>query len=252
MANAEAKKAMTKAELREKAEALVKEYNDHLQNGNYEESSKLNETIEQTVNEYTSIARGECFDALKASDNPMLEAVKQLTFPTIRVKDTKQGDEKIPVRVIEDIERPIDLLKLHKHVGGDGIGANKDWAYMVEKLNMLMTAQKCTDLGIDPKSVHDSYAMSEISKQIDMGKTPTSKTNMLKTLNMVVQAMIGEEYKAISHDVNFLMSVYSRKNRKALTVTCANHKYMRQYLAEICHRIVLGKKYEVEFRQIRK
>lgn len=251
MANTE-KKVMNKAELREQAEAMVKDFNDHMQNGNYEEAAKLNEGIEQTVNEYTSIARSECFDALKACENPMIEAVKQLTFPTIRVKDTKQGDEKIPVRVVEDIERPIDLLKLHKHVGGDGIGADKNWAYMIEKFNMLMTAQKCQDLGIDAKSVNDSYAMSEISKQIEMGKTPTSKTNILKTLNMVVQAMIGEEYKAVSHDVNFLMSVYSRKNRKALTVTCANHKYMRQYMAEICHRIVLGKKYEVEYRQIRK
>lgn len=248
----EAKKVLTKAELRENAEALCKEFNNFLQNGNYEEASKLNTEIEQTVNEYTSIARNECFDALKATENPMLEAVKQLTYATIRVKDTKEGDEKIPVRIVEDIERPIDLLKLHKHVGGDGIGADKQWAYKAEKFNMLMTAQKCVDLGIDPKIVNDSYAMNEISKAIDMGKTPTSKTNILKTLTTVIQAMIGEEFKATSHDVNFLLSVYSRKNRKALTVTCANHKYMRQYLAEICHRIVLGKVYEVEFRQMRK
>ena len=249
MATNEEKKVMTKAELREQAEALVQEYNEYVQNGNYEKSAKLNEKIEQTVNEYTSIVRNECFNALKDSKNPMIEAVKQLTFATIRVKDTKEGDEKIPVRKIEDTERYIDLLKLHKHVGGEGIGADKNWVYMVEKMNLLMTAQKCVDLGINPKDIHDSYAMNEISKQIDFGKTPTSKTNMLKTLNTVIQAMIGEEYKATSHDVNFLMSVYSRKNRKALTVTCANHKYMRQYIAEICHRIILGKSYEVDYRK---
>lgn len=247
-----AKAKLSKAELREKVESLVKDFNDKLQNGDYENAAKLNSEIEENVNEYTSIARNECFDALAGTENPMLEAVKQLVFPTIRVRDTKQGDEKIPVRIVEDIERPIDLLKLHKHVGGDGIGADKNWAYTVEKFNLLMTAQKAVDLGIDPKDVHDSFAMSEISKAIDMGKTPTSKTNLLKTLNMVVTAMIGEEYKAKSHDVNFLLSVYSRKNRKALTVTCANHKYMRQYMAEICHRIVTGKVYEIEFKKVRK
>ena len=94
--------------------------------------------------------------------------------------------------------------------------------------------------------------MSDIAKAIDMGKTPTSKTNMLKTLQSVVNAMIGEEYKVLSHDVAFLTSVYSRKNRKALTVTCANHKYMRQYMAEICHRIVCGLRYDVEYKQIKK
>jgi len=45
------------------------------------------------------------------------------------------------------------------------------------------------------------------------------------------------------------MSIYSKKSRKALTVTCANHRYFVNYLAEICHRIVTpGATYEVEFK----
>lgn len=248
---AEEKKIATKEELRAKAEALVLDYNDAFQNGDYNKSTKLNTEIEETVNEYTSIAREECFNKLKATEDPMLAAVKELTFMTIRAKDTKVGDEKIPVRVIEDSEKAIDLLKLHKAVSG-GIGKDKNWASMIEKLNFLMTAQKAVDLGIDPKSVHDSYAMSDIARQIDMGKTPTSKTNILKTVQAIVTAMVGEEFKATSHDVNYLFSVYSRKNRKALTVSCANHKYMRQYMMEICHRIVEGKSYALDYRTMSK
>lgn len=243
-------KALSKQELRELAESLCKDFNDNIQNGKYEEAAKINAEMEEVINEYTGKAREEVFNAIAEKENPMMVAIEMLTYPTIRMKDTRQGEEKIPVRIIEDVERFIDLLKLHKYIEG-GIGANKQWAYLIEKLNFLMTAQKAQDLGVNPKLVNDSYAMSEISRAIDMGKTPTSKTNILKTLNMVVQAMVGEEYKATSHDVNFLMSVYSRKNRKALTVTCANHKYMRQYMAEICHRIVLGKSYEVDFKHIK-
>lgn len=250
MANNETR-VLTKAELREKVENLVKEYNEAIQNGDFNRATDIDAEIEKCVNEYTSIARKECFDELKATDDPMLSAVKKLTFPTIKTRDTKQGDEKIPVRIVEDVEKPIDLLKLHKACT-DGIGADKGWIYRVEKFNFLMTAQKCVDLGIDPKSVNDSYAMSDIAKALDMGKTPTSKTNLLKTLQGVISAMIGEEYKVTSHDVNFLLSIYSRKNRKALTVTCANHKYMRQYLAEICHRVVMGETYEVEYKKIKK
>lgn len=245
------KKITTKAELREKAEALVLEYNAAIQNGDFNTATKLNAEIEQAVNEHTSIARDECFARLLATDDPMLAAVKELSFMTIRARDTKEGDEKIPVRVIEDSEKAIDLLKLHK-ASADGIGKDANWAPMIEKLNFLMTAQKASDLGIDPKAVNDSYAMSDIARQIDMGKTPTSKTNILRTVQSIVTAMIGEEYKATSHDVNFLFSVYSRKNRKALTVSCANHKYMRQYLMEICHRIVEGKSYAVDYRAIKK
>lgn len=241
---------MSKEELRSKVETLVMEYNDHIQNSEFSEAKDVDNDTYKFVNEYTSLARTECFNRLIESGNPMLEAVKELVFDTIRVKDTVQGDNDIPVRVVEEIQRPIDLMKLHKYVDG-GIGEDKNWQYEVEKFNMLMTAQKCQDLGINPKVVSDSYAMSDIAKKIDMGKTPTSKTNMLKTLNRVIQSMIGEEYKATSHDVNYLMSIYSKKKRQALTVTCANHKYMRQYLAEICHRIVLGKAYEVDFKKKR-
>ena len=239
-----------KAELRTNAEEQVKVYNDAIQTGNYELAYKTDEEIRQTVNEYTSIVRDECFEDCAAAENPMLEAIKRLSFTTIGVKDSKKGDEKIPVREVIEREKAIDLLKLHKAVEG-GIGADKNWAHIAQKLNFLLTAQKAVDLGISPKEVHDSYAMSEIARQIDMGKTPTSKTNILKTLQTVISAMLGDDVKATSHDVNYLMSVYSRKNRKALTVTCANHKFFRGYLAEICNHIVTGNPYAVEYRKVK-
>jgi hypothetical protein len=234
------------AQLRSEAEALVKEYNEAIQTGKYEVSAKADTAMTEKINEYTSIARDICFEDCKNTDDPMLTAVTILTYVTIKDKDEKKGDDKVPVRSIEDREKPIDLLKLGKYCGG--IGADKNWADIAQKMNFLLTAQKAVDLGIDPKVVNDSYAMSEIAREFDMGKNPTSKTNLLRTLQMVVTAMLGDGYKATSHDVNFLMSVYSKKNKKALTVTCANHRYFRNYLAEVCHRIVTGKTYELDFK----
>jgi len=238
-------------ELRSSVDAKVKAYNDAFQNKRFDESSKIDGEIVDTVNEYTGIVRDMCFEDCKASGDPMLAAVRMLSYMTIGVKDTLEGESKTPVRTVVEKERAIDLLKLHKYC--DGIGVDKNWMYMVEKFNMLMTAQKAVDLGIDPKGISDSYAMSEIAKGFDLGKNPASKTNLLKTLRNIVSAMIGEEFakKVTSHDVNFLLSVYSRKNRKALTVTCANHKYMRGYMAEICHRVVTDKQYEVDYKKLR-
>lgn len=237
-------------ELRAAVDEKVKAYNEAMQDGKFDDVQKLDTEITDSVNEFTSIVRDMCFEDCAASDDPMMAAVTALSFMTIGVKDTKKGDEKLPVREVIEKERQIDLLKLHKFVEG-GIGHNKEWAYMIEKFNLLMTCQKAKDLGIDPTAINDSYAMSEIAKGYDLGKNPASKTNLLKTLTAIVQAMVGEEYKPVSHDVNFLLSVYSRKSRKALTVTCANHKYMRGYVMEICHRIVTGKTYEVDYKKVR-
>lgn len=236
-------------ELRIEVEGQVSSYNEAYQAGKFEEAMKLSKAIDEKVNEYTSVARDDTFEACKNSANPMLTAVTILSFVTIGVKDEQKGDDKIPVRVVVEKERQIDLYKLYKYCGS--IGADPKWLYMAENLNSLLTAQKAQDLGLDPKAVNDSFAMSNIAREIDLGKNPTSKTNMLKTLQMVITAMLGEEYKAVSHDVNFLMSAYSKKNRKALTITTANHKTLRGLLAEVCHRIVTGKKYAIDYKAVK-
>ena len=234
------------ATLRSETDQLVKDYNEAMQTGKFEDATKADKAIIEKINEYTANVRDMCFEDCKASGDPMLAAVTTLSYVTIGVKDEQKGDDKVPVRTIVDKERQIDLFKLHKFCGT--IGADENWLHAAQKMNLLLTAQKAKDLGLDPKAVNDSYAMSEIAREFDMGKNPTSKTNLLRTLQVVITAMLGEGYKPTSHDVNFLMSVYSRKNRKALTVTCANHRYFRNYLAEICHRIVTGKTYELDYK----
>lgn len=234
------------AELKSSVDEQVKVFNDAVQNGRFEESTKADKAMTGTINEYTATVRDMCFEECKATDDPMLAAVKTLSYVTIGVKDEQKGDDKVPVRVIVDKERQIDLLKLDKFCGG--IGADPNWMHVAQKMNFLLTAQKAKDLGLDPAKVNDSYAMSEIARQFEMGKNPTSKTNLLKTLQMVVTAMVGDGYKATSHDVNFLLSVYSKKNRKALTVSCANHRNFRGYVMEVCHRIVTNKSYELEYK----
>jgi len=182
----------------------------------------------------------------------MLTAVTRLSFVTIGVKDEQKGEDAIPVRIVVDKERQIDLYKLYKHCGDKGIGADPKWLYMAEKLNMLLTVQKAQALGVkNLQEINDSYAISSIAREIDLGKTPTSKTNILKTLQVVITAMLGDGYKVTSHDVNFLMEAYAKKNRKALTITMANHKAMRGLLAEICHSIVTAKAYAADVKLVK-
>lgn len=241
------------AQLRENAENAAKEYNAAFHDGKVKEANDAAAVIEKAIGEYTEIAEMLAFDHCIKSDNPMITAVTLLTFQTIAAKDNKQGEgaAAITVREIVDKEKAIDLKKLHKKVDG-GIGADKNWIFMVEQLNMCMTAQRAQDLGYSAdqlKDINDSYAMSDIARGIKLGKNPCSNTQMLKSLQAIVTAMLGEGYKATSHDVVFLKSVYAKKGRAALAVSCANHSNFRKYIAEVCHRIVLDKVYTVEFKR---
>lgn len=237
------------AKLRAEAEELCKQYNELIIAGKFD--SSVEEKISEKVNEYTSHARTIAFEDCVATGDPMLEACKRLTYDTIRAKDEPIEDSKLKKKVIEDIGKPIQLGKLHKFADG-GIGQDKNWIYALEQLNYILTAQKAVDLGIDPKDIKDNYYMSKISRDYDLGKNPASNTNLLKTLNSIIAMMVGADYKAVSHDVNYLKSIYTKKGRKALSVTCANHRFMQNYVQEICHRIICGKVYDVDYKKITK
>lgn len=245
---------MTNAERIEKlvaykatAEAKALEYNAAMQEARFADALKIEDEITEAVNEYTALARTMCFEECKNTPDPMLTAIKTLQFVTIAVKDEKIEDEKLTKRTIIERNANIDLVKLHKYC--EGIGHDKDWYHLVQKMNYHLTLSQCERLGVDPKSVKDSYLMSDVARSKDFGKNPTSNTTLLKTLQTVITAMIGDEYKAISHDVNYLVDIYcKKKNGKALTVSVANHKYLVGYLAEVCNRIVTNGRYGVDFK----
>ena len=244
------------AELRASAETKVHEYNAALQDGKVREYTKLDAEIKEITGEYTGIVKLMCYQDCLATEDPMLEAVKTVSYVTIMAKDTKTEESALPIRSIEDKEKDIDLLDLDKHArkvnGGVGIGHDDNWAHKMQKFNCALTAQKALDLGAstaDLKEINDSYNMSSIAQAIDMGKNPCSKTNLLKSLQSVVTDMLGDGYKVTSHDVNYLLSVYSKKGKKALAVSCASHRHLAVYIGRVCHRIVTGKSYEVEYKK---
>ena len=233
--------------LRAKAEEKVREYNAAVLENKGTRS--IEEELTNTVNEYTSVARSICFDECRDSDDPMMTAVQRLTFDTIATHPEKVEGASFSLMTIIDKEQPIDLGKLHKYCGG--IGADTAWLNMLEKFNFHMTAKRAIRLGINPANINDSYAMSEISKAIDLGENPVDDDHILDTMQAIVTAMVGPEYtNAITpYDVAYLDSIYAKKvGKRALAVGVANHAHLRSYMAEICHRAVMGKSYAIEYK----
>ncbi len=244
------------------AAELVNQYNELFQTGNFSEASTIDAKIQEKINEYTQTVRNFIFDRAINSENPMKTAVTILKYQTIATKDGKTDDEqKIPVRELVAVEKTINLNALAKYAkehGGKTIGHDEKWPHMIQKLNFLLCAKVCTEIGVPtpdgklkpvkPEQVNGSFAMSEIARELNMGDTPTSKTQLLKQLQMIITAMLGDGFKATSHDVGFLMNAYTRKSAKALTLACANNNQMVNLCAEICHRIVTEAAYSAIYK----
>lgn len=248
------------AELKSLVETGVKVYNTAILEKRYDDAATIDADIQKNVGEYGELAQNVTFiDMMESPEGPMMAAVKALSYVSLAVKDVKtkeDGKDAIPKREVIEPTRPIDLIKLEKFCTkgtlGETIGADKNWLHMVQKMNFHLTARVAKELGVDPKTFSDSYAMSEIARGIQLGNDPTSNTKLLGTLQSIVDAMLGDGYKVTSHDVRFLREAYSRKSRKALTITVANHSKLTAMLSEVCHHIVTGDAYNVDGYKIAK
>ena len=79
------------ATLRESVEEQVKTYNDAVQNGRFEESTKADKAMTDNINEYTATVRDMCFEECKATDDTMLAAVKFSPVPPAFSEIKKTG-----------------------------------------------------------------------------------------------------------------------------------------------------------------
>lgn len=232
--------------LRAKAESLAEEYNEKAET---ESVTKIDEDLTEVINEYTHHAREILYDHLAKFENPLLQAILELRFPTIAKRDHKPEGCKVPVRSIIDVKRDIDFVGLHRRC--KGAGADKKWYDACQKLNYLHTRQNSFDIGHDEKrfnaEIGELYRMTETAKGIDVGGDLSTEEGFAVALKYIVYLMIGEEYvsRVSRADVKFTDKALTRlSSKKVLAIESASHKLFVKVLAYVCHHIVTGESYE--------
>ena len=214
-----------------------------------------NETLE-LEKEYTRAAFHATALELLDNDAPMLAAATALTFETLKHKD-KEDENGIKSRELVTVERPLDFVALESFFveRGKKFGSESVWVYKVAAFNRLLCMRTAQSIGADVKTVAEKFATPTQARDIDLGKTPTSNTQLLKQLQIIIDSMLyaegekGNIYKANSHDVGYLLSLYAKKGHGVLSVAAARPKYLEKLIAEILHRIVTEESYNIEFKK---
>ena len=242
-------------ETRAKLEEIVSAYNEAIRTDGTtaEVIAELNSKKDELLGIYVATAREMCYEECKAAEDPMLHAAKKYSFPCISVKDVQDKDTATVTRTIVDTKKVIDLFTLHRYC--KGIGKDSNWVYRLERLNYLLTYKTIDEItaGDDRKQklakLKETYAMDKVSKSIDAGETPTSKTQVLKKLNELIAATIGEEYHGLSIDAKFLLKIYTKEGKGALSVVTPTHSRFCGKFLRVLHRIVTNGTYEAEYRE---
>lgn len=252
----------TLAELCADAEVQVKAWNTAMFEKKLDIAANANATLENIEKDYLAQAQLETFAECAEAEKPMLAAIEKFSFQIVRHVDKTNKESDLITREIVMKDRQIDLLRFEEYctkTGKDSIANDPMWKFMVQRFNQLLCLRAARELKIDPKAIADSYFLAEKAKEIEMGKTPDSNTQILKQLQSCIDAIIFEDdgkgknaYKADSHDVAYLLMTYTRKGKNALAVATANHSTIRNQITAICYRIVTKADYTLEYKTDKK
>lgn len=213
--------------------------------------SKAMADLDKAEKEYAKIVAITMYDEYAHKPNPIIEIIKAYSYVTLGHKEVHAKEDFNRIVEIKPIERErrIDLLAFCERAK-----LNTSWKYTVSKLNQLMCMRVAKELGADLEKIAKSYAMEEIAANINLGKTPTSNTQVCKLLQTVIDQMMPNEdedgnpvYKCTGYDVRYLDEVYCKWSSKArLTVKVSNDSVFRRILIDIAYRLITNGTYDVD------
>ena len=115
-------------------------------------------------------------------------------------------------------------------------------------------------IGGDCKKIATTYYLREVAESIDMGKTPTSTTQVCKAWQKGIAAILPNDngdgkpiYKVNNYDVCYLDMLYGKKSTKELiTISVSKDTFLRRVLVDIAYRLITGGKYGVDGYKVKK
>lgn len=243
-------------QIRKECEELIVKYNDAIKtNASKIEADNIEKEIKDKEKEFAQQAQDELFSACKATDDPILNAIKCYAYPIIRHKVDRNPEtgNVTGISVAEDGEKQVNLVKLCTYCDKPTL-----WKYKVEKLGYLLTLRAAKELKLpaeDIARIKSMYKMDKKSREEELGTIPDSNNQICKLLQKVIDAILYEDngsgkntYSCNSHDVGYLLRAFTRKGKERLTIRTADGKSLHGYVMDVIHRIVTGGKYSLDYK----
>lgn len=242
------------SELREGIEEQIKLFNESLRNGDFSAMAKAETELKELETGYADLKQTEVFDEVGETDSPIKAAIVRYWYPTLSHKNIREDGKLVRLELVDDKLRQIDLVKLAKYCN-----IKADWQYKIEKFNQLLCLRAARELKLTKKDIEgicNSFYMNKLSREVEMGGTPDSNTQICKQLQIIIDEMVFEDdgkgknkYKVNNHDVAYLLMCYTKKNnKKALSISTAKHSVVHRLVMDIAHRIILGKVYSLDYK----
>lgn len=238
---------MARSELKDKLlkdfDAKVSEVNQACAKGtNADVEGKLQE-LGNIETQYRSLRESEVFAGLMDPH----EAIERHHFTTIGHKKLTSDGRMTGVER-SDRTVQIDLRKFCEVRGFD-----LEWFYELQALNKRLTLKVAEGLGVsasEMKKIDDSYSMDKLASEIELGKTPTSNTQIVKHMQRVLDLLSPGEGRIENRDLAYVLGGYTKRDsKKALTLQCSKHSMLQSLMGDVFYRIATKDGYGASYKR---
>lgn len=209
---------------------------------NAEVESRLSE-LASIEKEYRHFREREVFAGLMDTH----EAIQLHSFTSLGHKKISEEGRMIGV---EKADRTVQVdLRKFCEVRGLDMG----WYYELQALNKRLTLRVAESIGVTPdemRSIEGSFDMNRLAEEIDLGRTPTSDTQVVKHMQKVLDMLSPDEGRVNKYDLGYVLATYSKRDKRALLrVQCSKHSVLLSLLGDVFYRVSTGGTYNVDYNR---
>ena len=238
---------------------VVTVFNDTVEKDKHRDILAMQEKARKSVEDFNTEQLKVIFSKLLAEKHPFRTAVERCYYPFLKVSFPIEKETKIQSAELEMTDEVINLPELEKASKKRPLAYDPSWIFRIEAFTRNMAARATEDIGGDMKKFHDCYKICEKAKGCDVGATPTSNTQMLKQLQIIIDGILFEDngkgenvYKAIKKDVMYILyTMCKRSGKNRLTVSMPRPTTMCKLVTEVLHRIVTNSGYTADYEMIK-
>lgn len=199
-------------------EAARQAYDISIRGNDLHQAEKDLDALKKAEKQYAIDMQAKVFAECKASPDPLKAAIEKHYYSVVSHKVNRKDGA--PIGVVEDSRiKRIDLVAFCQSAG-----LSTEWAHTVERCNQLLTIKTAQDMTVKKEVVDrikTTFFMKDISRQIDLGETPMSKTALTKMIQKVIDTILYADngngqnvYRVFASDIKYLLNAFTKLDGK--------------------------------------
>jgi len=250
------------ANLEKEHEKYIAQYNEQFRAGKNLDAENTAALIERTEKQYNALSLTDFYQRNVVPENQFASirnACTEVYYTVIGHKVKKDGSLVIGWEAVSR-NKKVDLYSLCRTYKFE-----TSWIHALEQFTYRLCLRTAQDVMSDKEykrwlkvmQTTSPFAMRKLSRQVDLGDTPCSNTQIGKTLQSIVNLIAqqdetksGDDFiKTNNKDVKFLVNGFSSLSSKELLgLNTAAPSKMKELFLRVMHRVVTNSEYGVGYR----